>query len=349
MCLPIVIIFENHWDTIPKCVTRDLLPDLNKRGYQTLCFEAPHNLSIEQILLRHNWGLQEGLQIKKSAEELLKQQGIVCKLSEQRFDRLAGLMRWYVSSKKYEYVAEKIKELPASLILKEVFEKTQELSMSLKGIDIKSEDFDNMLSKDISQRIEPITSREENRISTMFYNLLELKDKQEEGIIFVCGASHAEGLVEAFKTKELENEILYYYPYSSNCYREAEGVLQLSKNTTLEGHSYLLDKNNMESFRTRVIQEIIKKTTYTKEIFYEDIYPHFLSNYFEANFRVFFRPGFHADALIDAEDPSIEHIRQCIGAKGMHMHPASLEGRNYLVIPNINAPDIAKKLEELSS
>ena len=45
MSLPIVIIFERHWDTIPKTIIKDLLPALNKKGYQTFCFEAPQDLS----------------------------------------------------------------------------------------------------------------------------------------------------------------------------------------------------------------------------------------------------------------------------------------------------------------
>ena len=41
MSLPIVIIFERHWDLIPKPLVKELLPELSKRGYGNFCFEAP--------------------------------------------------------------------------------------------------------------------------------------------------------------------------------------------------------------------------------------------------------------------------------------------------------------------
>ena len=195
MSLPIVIIFERHWDTIPKSVIKDLLPDLSKKGYETFCFEAPQNLSSAEIVARHNSGLELDSGIQQQAEKLLKQVGITRNLSDMSFRSLADLLRLYVSSKKYVEVAEKVKQLPASHILKEVFDEATKLSMSLKGIDIGSEDFDEMTSVDLSRRMSGIRLKEDHRITTMVQNLLKLRTQQEEGVIFACGALHAKGLV----------------------------------------------------------------------------------------------------------------------------------------------------------
>jgi hypothetical protein len=220
MSLPIVIIFERHWDTIPKSVIKDLLPDLNKRGYETFCFEAPQNLSAAEIVDRHNSGLELDSDIQQQAEKLLKQVGITTKLSDMSFHSLAELLRLYVSSKRYVDVAEKVKQLPASRMLKEIFGEAAKLSMSLKGIDVGSEDFDEMTSADHSKRMSGIRIREDYRITTMVQNLLKLRTQQEEGIIFACGALHAKGLMDEFKKHGLQDEVLYYFPHSSSRYDE---------------------------------------------------------------------------------------------------------------------------------
>ena len=58
-------------------------------------------------------------------------------------------MSLYVSSKGYLTVAEKVKQLPASRLLKEVFGEARKLSISLKGIDVSRAEFDEMTSVDL--------------------------------------------------------------------------------------------------------------------------------------------------------------------------------------------------------
>lgn len=117
MSLPIVIIFERHWDTVPKSVMQYSLPHLSKRGYETFCFEAPQNLSSAEIVDRHNSWLEFDSDIQQQAEKLLKQVGITSKLSDMSFGSLAELLRLHVSSKRYLGVAEKVKQLPAFRML----------------------------------------------------------------------------------------------------------------------------------------------------------------------------------------------------------------------------------------
>src|ERR1700722_17926007 len=128
--LPIVVIFERHWDEVPKQLVKDLLPQLAEEGYDTLCFEAPQNLSEKEILSSHKYGLDLNSKICSQAEECLKRAGIndIDKLSTMGFENLAHLMQLFVSSKKYNEVAEKIKHLPATLLLKDIFNKANQLS-----------------------------------------------------------------------------------------------------------------------------------------------------------------------------------------------------------------------------
>jgi len=153
MSLPIVIIFERHWDTIPKHAVKELLPDLNKRGYETFCFEASQDLSFAEIVGRHKAGLAFDSDIQQQAEEYLKPIGITRALSDISFSHLTDLLQLFVSSKQYLTVAERIKQLPASRMLKEVFDEATRLSITVKGIDIDSKDYDKIISADVSTRM----------------------------------------------------------------------------------------------------------------------------------------------------------------------------------------------------
>lgn len=353
MSLPIVIIFERHWDTIPKSVIKDLLPNLSKRGYETFCFEAPQNLSAAEIVDRHNSRLELDSNIQQQAEQLLKQVKITSKLSNMSFRSLAELLRLYVSSKRYVDVAEKVKQLPASRILKEIFGEATKLSISLKGIDIGSEDFDKMTSVDLSRRMSGIRLKEDHRITTMFQNLLKLRSQPEEGVIFACGACHAKGLIDEFIKHGLQNEVLYYFPHSSSRYDESVDDIEVVMNETLGtlvDHTYLLAQTDIKLFGERVIREITEKTKYTREILDYNSHSQFLSDCFKTNFRAFLRPGYYVDALVDVTEPSdIEDIQRRVSATGVQTHRISLDGRDYLAIPNVNTRDIAERIRRIPS
>jgi hypothetical protein len=350
MSLPTLFIFERHWDPISKFALENLLPDLHKRGYGAFCIEAPQNLSSAQIVDRHNSGLEYESGIQLQAEKLLTQVGITTKLSDMSYGRLAERVRLHVSSDGYLEVAEIIKQLPSSQILKRIFTETTNLSMSINGIDINSKDFDAMISVDPSRRMSDIRLKEDQRIATMFQNLLKLKTQQNEGVVFVCGASHAKGLIDEFKKHGLQDEVLYYFPHSSSRYDESVDDIKVIMNDTLVGHTHLLAPEDIKPFGERVIREIIGKTKYTRELLDPNSHSQFLSDRFNTNFRTFLRPGYHVDALVEVTEPSkINVIQQRVLAAGVQTHRISLDGRNYLVIPNVNTSDIAMRIRKIPS
>lgn len=349
MSLPVVIIFERHWDTIPKLLAKDLLPSLARRGYDTLCFEAPQNITSAEIIERHKRGLEFDSNIQLQAERLLKQVGITRELSGVSLRELTDLMRLYVSSKKYLEVAEKIKQLPASRILKDTFREAGKLTMSVKGIDIDDEDFDEMISSNPSTgaRALALQAKEDYRIQTMFSNLLKLRAQHEEGIVVACGALHASRLLARFKEQNMQDEVLYYFPHSSGRYENRVDDIRdlVAMNDSLVGHTHLLRKQEVRSFGDRIIKEITEKTRYKREVAGGNSHSQFLSKYFKANFRAFLRPGYHVDALLDFQDSSdIEKIRKRASEVGVQSYDVSLDERRYLVIPNVNTREIANRI-----
>lgn len=348
MSLSTVIIFERHWDTTPKSLIKDMLPDLSKQGYATLCFEAPQNLSSAEIIDRHHAGLECDTDIQQQAKAYLKRVGITQKLSDISFRKLADLLRLYVSSKRYLEVAEKLKQLPASYLLKEVFKKAAELSIEIKGIDINYKDYDAMTSLDISERMSSIRFNEDHRITTLFNNLLKLRAQQEEGIVFICGALHAKGLIDKFKKHGLQDQVLYYFPHSSSRYEEdIDDINEVAMNDTLANNTYLLSEKDISHFKQKIINEVTAKTKYTKEIQDYNSHTQFLSDCFKTNFRAFLRPGYHVDALVDADSSNIKNIHHCVTAAGVKTHHISFNDKNYLVIPNVNTRDIADRIRKI--
>ncbi|NGX58147.1 MAG: hypothetical protein K940chlam3_01052, partial [Chlamydiae bacterium] len=72
MSLPSVIIFERHWDEAPRQLVKHLLPKLGAAGYDTMCLEAPQNLTSSEILSRFEACLEQDSGIHSQAEQLLK-------------------------------------------------------------------------------------------------------------------------------------------------------------------------------------------------------------------------------------------------------------------------------------
>ena len=57
----------------------------------------------------------------------------------------------------------------------------------------------------------------------------------------------------------------------------------------------------------------------------------------------------HWDTIPQTESTDIEDIQRRVSAVGVKTHSISLEGRRYLVIPNVNTSDIAERIRKIPS
>jgi hypothetical protein len=350
--MPILIIFERHWDEAPKQIVKSLIPKLSQEGYDTLCFEAPQNLTESEILSSHNEGLDLDNRIHSQAKEYLERAGIRnILLQDIGFKKLSNLIRLYVSSQKYLELTEKIKGLPSSLLLKDLFNQATRLSLSIKGVDIDATDFDAMLSFDLSKRMSFIEKNEDYRIETIAGNLFRLHGERK-GLIFICGALHAENLINKFKAQNIHDRVLYYFPHSNKNYEDSvEDVKEYLSNDTLKKHTFcLLDESDCQSLVNRIIREIKSSNThYKKEIIGGNSHSVFLSHFFQKDFRAFIRPGYYVDALLDIDrEGDIEKIVKKLQEVNVATHKTSLHGSSYLVVPEINTTEVADNLRRLN-
>jgi hypothetical protein len=260
---PAVIIFERHWDEVPKQIVKDLIPELAKEGYDTLCVDAPQNWSEEEILSSHQSGLELDKDINSQAKQYLEKAGINNnQLSDMGYTKLAALMRLFVSSQRYYEVAEKIKGLPASLLYKDIFKEAKQHSITLKGVDIDAADYHKMVSVDVFKRMRVIEKNESNRISTFSKNLFKLQ-REGKNLIFICGAFHAEKLLQKFREQDNEESVIYYFPHSEKNYDDGfDDVKEVHSNETLKNHTYrIMNAPERKSLVDRVLKDIKSKNT----------------------------------------------------------------------------------------
>lgn len=350
--LPLVIIFERYWDQESKKIQKDLVPELSEEGYDTICFEAPQDLTEEEILSLHREGLEIHSEANSKANEYIQRAGFKdIQLCELGFNTLAELMRLHVSSKRYLEVAEWIKGLSGSILLKDIFNDVKKRHFSIKGVDIDATDFGEMMSHDLSQRMRVIDQKEEVRNSTIFENLVRLR-KSGRNIIFFCGALHAESLINQFKEKNMQNQVLYYFPHSNKNYEDGvDDVKKYHSNETLKNHTFcLIDDRSRNLLKERIIREIKSNNTdYKEEIFDGNSQSRHLSDFFKMGFKAYVRPGYYVDALLEICNVNdCENVVRKLQQVNLATSYTSMNGRNYLVVRDINTKEVADNIRLLN-
>lgn len=301
--LPFVILFERHWDQEPKKILKDLLPKLSDEGYDTLCFEFPQNLTEEEIISSHLDSLDFDIKLNAQAYEYLARAGVRnIQLCDLGFTQLAKLIRLYVSSQRFIKVAEKLKGLPASILLKDILSDAKNLDFSIKGVD-DAQGLQDIQSVDLSERMSVIRNHEERRIATIFENLLCLH-REGKNIIFSCGAFHAQNLMNKFEEQNLQDHVLCYFPHSNTNYDpSSDDVRDLTEDYLKNHHFCLIDEPSRDLLKTRIVKEIkSKNVNYTEEIVGGNSHSQFLSDFFNKNFKAYLRPGYYVDCLLDVSD-----------------------------------------------
>ncbi|MGL4540522.1 MAG: hypothetical protein ACRCU0_06065 [Candidatus Rhabdochlamydia sp.] len=354
MSLPIVIIFERHWDEAPKYLVKELLPELVKEGYDTLCLEgAGQDLSASKIIKRLNHSIESDKKICSITKDFFKNARVKIsgKLSDIAFEKLADLIQLYVSTKAFINYAERIKGLPASLLLKDILEDTQRFSILVKGIDIDSKEYNRMLSGDSLERSLSIDQNEDYRIKTIVDNLLRLHD-EGKGIIFSIGALHSDNLISKFKQHGMEDELICYFPHSPRCSNDKEDNISFSileEKQALKKIMHEVPKKKIGSFVKRVIHEIKdKKMCYKAEAIDANSHSVFLSTFFKNQFQTFKRANYHVDALLEIDqNTEIENIKEKLQQVNIQTRQVFFQKHRYLVISGVNTTEVAENIRKL--
>ncbi len=353
-CFSTVIIFELHLDVSSKKLMKSVLPLLGNEGYDTLCYELSSDRKEEEIYASFEHGLNSCIDLNSKAKEFLAQRNIeiLPSLSLLPYKQLIELMRLYVSSQHYEKVAEKIKNLPAALVLKEVFAIAKETALTIRGIDINGAAYQEMYALYFSKRFKKIKEQEVARIDSFTKNLIELRN-QKKGTIFVCGALHAPTLLASLKKHNLNQNILYYYAYSDENYQgDIEIMKERLTKEELERHTYYLDSEQaIQNLTKKIIKEVkAKNRVYSHVLARNTSHTNLINCYFGTSFKTYARPGYHVDAVL-ALDLNQKDSQEALVGKmkklGVKTQQIEKEGQNYLIISDINKEKNAQKIVKL--
>lgn len=353
MVLPIVILFERHWDIIPKLALQEIVPALESEGYTNLCMEATQDMQSEQIIAASRVALEERLQIEGEVKYWLTYNRVavdIDKLSLMSFKSLVNLMQDYVSKNHFLTIAEKVKELPAVKILSSILQKVEALSMTVVGIDLPTEEYCEMHSLlDGGERWRRMAPKESYRERVLFENILKLRANQDEGMIVLMGALHAPGMMAQFEEQGMQNEVVYCFPHSPYRYGSSiDDVNEIIMCPALQGRTHLLIEEEVPLFSKNIVDQVRSKITYQREIPDSNSHAQFLSDRFKARFRPFVRPGYCVDLLVDREETAnIKQIEHSMKQVNVETRDIRLEGREFLVIPRVNMQPNAEKIRQI--
>ncbi|NGX58671.1 MAG: hypothetical protein K940chlam3_01579, partial [Chlamydiae bacterium] len=295
--------------------------------------------------------LEQDSGIHSQAEQLLKRAKVEIRgrLSDVSFKELTNLMRLFVSSKRYLEVAEKIKCLPATYILKDIFDYAKRLSVSIEGIDIDHSDYDHIISENLIDRVGKIEHYDDSRIQTFVENLMKFRDERE-GLIFVCGALHANHLISSIEKKGLLDNVVYCFPHSSKRYDDSfDGIKEFCKGEVLKGHTHCLSTaKDIQVLARKIVEEIKSKNIrYVTEV-EGNSHSDFLSHVFDVKFKVFKRPGYYVDAMLNIDEtPEYKSIEEKLHRLKIQTHRIFFQEHNYLVVSEVNTPEVAEKIRKL--
>lgn len=347
MSLPIICIFENHWDVIPKHVCQELIRELSAEGYDTFGFEAPQEMTPAAIMDECRKGLELMTENYNAAVVYLRNVKITDNLFDMDVKKLTEILRLYVSSQRYCEVAEQIKNLPAARVLQSIFREIQQRSFLLQGMDVSAKDFRKILKTDFLQRTKALDAQEELREGIMLANITRIRSERE-GSIFLCGAKHAPQLIAKFKEKGMADDILCYWPHNTHQTYDIFQfyVEQLRKDEHSKDRVFPLSEKDVKPFCKRVVEDVVARTKYQEEV-HGNSHAEFLSKLFKVHFRAFVRPGHYVDALVDVKTPEIESIRKRIHEVRVQMRDTSIDGHRYLVVRAVNTRPVAESIRTL--
>ena len=260
--LPTIIIFERHWDLIPKQVVNEMLPVLAAEGYDTVCVEAPSVLTQEEIISRSQGNMERASGIFTQVTELLTRANAMPaeRLEDLGLESLSRLMLYHVSSQRFIEVAEQIKQLPAAKLFRQILSTASNLSMSIKGVDVEDKIFATVTRGNPDVRIAAIDAVEKVRVESFVENLSQVQ-KVRRGTVFICGATHISNLLAKFKERKEEGKFLCYFAHSSKFYGDTLNDLEGLKETypeLKECSTCLETAEEVRLFAQKILAEVKK-------------------------------------------------------------------------------------------
>lgn len=347
--LPIVVIFERHWDTAPKKVLECLLPRLRNEGFNVFCNETPHDVSEQKILSSADIACRIFQEDHDAAVKWLNKRGIDSKnLPERDWDKLSQLLMYYVSSKRYAEMAERIKQLPASLLLKDVIQNAQKNQFySLKGVDLGKDEYMKLTHQDLGPRVEEINLKETKRINNFVTHLINIQNSGS-GLVFLCGATHSVNLINKMKELGKADNLVYYLVHSDKRFTHEVDDFSIFPELVIEDKKVCVNTSiEFSALANQIVSDVKSKNTKYIQQLENNSHAQVLSQVFDRTFIALERNAHYVDALLDVTTETGKEISEKLNQVGIKTSCNVLADKTYLVVPNVNVREVAENIRLL--
>ena len=355
MPLPIIVVLERHWDTVPKKALMNALPFLKAAGYDALCFESPCDKSESETID----GIESTLQFIEArlaeAYQCLNKQGIAVNLPAMNYSDLELLLYKSVSSGYSEEMALWFKELSGHKEKLDLVRKAKTRDIQIYGIDLPHAQLEKIHSLEaqtnIGSKVSGIIELDDERTLAFKTNILELQQKGK-GVIFLVGQFHYEKLVKEFDREFLLDEILFLHPYSPQSLDSSVIDYTIPPFSDIPGlgmlEQVIADDKDIDVFVTRLqstVQTMLSREvaigpTSTSEL---------LSFKSKINFEAYLRPSSMVDGhhFFKSRQAVVETVER-LNAQGVHGFFTFFENKESYCVPGINTQGVASEIKNMN-
>lgn len=262
MPLPVIIIFHRQFDAMPVQTVRDSLADLAQHGYDTLCVEHPPHHSPHEIRASVNETLAFTENLYQQTYKTLTANHIKveCELFDLDYGKLCELLMLAVSTKRYRELAFNTRYLPALRARKEILDTAERQGMRVQGIDAADAPCDPLYIHGLSRVTGNLEGNPADRHAAMTASLLKLH-RRNKGIIFLCDAAHAAGIIPILDNSAIRDQVLYYFLHSSQRFENGmDDIGELCGSQVFNNHQYAVNNtDDGTAFANKLREEISVK------------------------------------------------------------------------------------------
>lgn len=179
-------------------------------GYDSLCLEHP-NVDLTATLELIEKFIARATDFEQQSTNYIAKAGIfVNNLHQIPYEQLDGLLARYVSRNFHDRIAYEIKFLRAMIETKKILHAIQEMRVNFYGINVDDFNKHLHLNAGVDTFFEKANSSIDSRNQQFATRLVDLYPNRN-GLIFISGVAHAEGLIPLLKDSDVIANTYYLY------------------------------------------------------------------------------------------------------------------------------------------
>lgn len=335
---PILVIFERHWNKIPKEILIKNLLKLKELGYSTFCYEASNGDGEQKTILEQiKSNVETYSMYEKTAIAILRMNNIdISDFSTVPYEQLCHDLHLYVSPKDYDKLAVILKGLSGIRKEYELHLSAIEAGFKIIGIDIPELPTIEYFS---AETISPDLMKKRDH---HFAGNLKQLYEERKGVVFLCGASHANGLLKELTRLGLIYQTLCYTVSSSVRYsyelsvRDEFNLIGISdENNELV---YIDTEEEANQFSQKLINEIENNNKYIQALDHHQN-TSLINNKTGLAFTAYLRTNHYVDAILDLSNTNCNDEKAICnklnGYKIKHTF-GFFHDKKHLIIPRVN-------------